>query len=86
MLLYFMTIARKKEIKQHISLYVTNLRAIIPLLNGDDLQELGYEPGKAFKEMLATLRDAQLDGDVHNRQEAIAFTIGRFPPQATSSS
>ena len=86
MLLYFMAIARKNEINKRISLYVTSLRAVQPLLNGNDLQELGYTPGKAFKEMLATLRNAQLDGAVNNRQEAIAFTIGRFQPQAASSS
>ncbi|RUM45350.1 MAG: prohead protease, partial [Desulfocapsa sp.] len=80
MLLYFMAIAKKSEINKRISLYVTTLRAVQPLLNGNDLQELGYNPGKTFKEMLSTLRNAQLDGAVNNRQEAIAFTIGRFQP------
>ena len=86
MLLYFMAIAQQAEINKDISLYVTNLRAVQPLLNGDDLKNLGYTPGKEFKEMLSTLRDAQLDGDVTNRLEAVAFTVGRFPPQENSSS
>ncbi len=86
MLLYFMAIARKTDINRRTSLYVTTLRSVQALLNGDDLKDLGYTPGKQFKEMLSTLRNAQLDGTVNSRQEAIGFIIGRFPPQATSSS
>lgn len=86
MLLYFMAIAKKTDINRHTSLYVTNLRAVQPLLNGNELKQLGYTPGEKFKKIITTLRNAQLDGTVNNHQEAIAFTIGRFPLQAKASS
>ena len=85
-ILYLMAIAKKNDINKSVSLYVTTLRTVQPLLNGDDLKQLGYTPGKKFKIMLSTLRDAQLDEVVKSRQEAIGFTIGRFPPQAKASS
>jgi len=81
MLLYFMAIARRTDINRRTSLYVTTLRSVQPLLNGEDLKDLGYTPGKIFKEMLSTLRNAQLDGAVDNRQEAMDFITEHFPPR-----
>ena len=42
-----------------------------PLITGEDLIALGLKPGPHFKEILDTVRDAQLDGDVHTKQEAM---------------
>ena len=42
-----------------------------PLLTGKDLMALGYSPGPHFKHMLLTLEDAQLEGRVSSREEAI---------------
>ncbi len=44
-----------------------------PLLTGNDLQQLGLSPGPAFKHLLDTLRDAQLDKRIQTREEAIQF-------------
>jgi len=78
-LLYLMTIARKKEIKQIISLYVTSLRDIQPLLNGDDMISMGYQPGEKFREMFSTLRDARLDGKVADKEDEKSFLLKKFP-------
>jgi poly(A) polymerase len=43
------------------------------LINGNDLQEMGMEPGPRFREMLEAVRDAQLDDKVRTREEALAF-------------
>lgn len=43
----------------------------IPLLTGDDLIAAGYKPGPLFKEMLALAEDAQLEGRIHSREEAM---------------
>jgi putative nucleotidyltransferase with HDIG domain len=48
------------------------------LLTGRDLIEAGYRPGPEFKTMLAAAEDAQLEGNVHTREEALAFVAGRF--------
>jgi poly(A) polymerase len=50
------------------------------LLTGEDLIELGYRPGPRFKEILAAIEDAQLNGAIHTREDALklirsAFTI-----------
>ena len=78
-LLYLMAIARKKEIQKIISLYVTSLRNIQPLLNGEDLKELGYIPGQEFKKMLSALKDARLDGRLESREDEKAFILQHFP-------
>lgn len=41
-----------------------------PLLTGDDLIALGLAPGPQFKELLETLRDAQLNGAIRTPTEA----------------
>ncbi len=50
-----------------------------PLLSGRDLIELGYAPGPRFKEMLAMIEDAQLEGRLHSREEALELVKHEFP-------
>jgi poly(A) polymerase len=42
-----------------------------PLITGDDLKALGIEPGPQYKEILEKVRDAQLDGLITTREEAL---------------
>jgi poly(A) polymerase len=44
-----------------------------PLLTGHDLARHGLRPGPRFATLLDALRDAQLDGLVNTREEALAF-------------
>ena len=44
-----------------------------PLLSGDDLLEAGFEPGPAFGETLEAVYDAQLDGEIATRSEALTL-------------
>ena len=48
------------------------------LLTGNDLQNLGYQPGPLFSKILRSLEDAQLDGLVRSREEAIAFVAQHY--------
>src|SRR5580698_6760336 len=48
------------------------------LLTGEDLKALGYPPGPRFKEILAALEDAQLNGTIHNREEALRLIRDNF--------
>lgn len=41
------------------------------LLTGRDLIEAGLKPGSRFKQLLADIEDAQLEGAIHTRDEAI---------------
>jgi hypothetical protein len=42
-------------------------------VTGEDLKNLGVTPGPRFKELLERVRDAQLDGAVTSREEAVEF-------------
>ena len=51
-----------------------------PLLSGKDLIAAGYAPGPRFKEMLMAVEDAQLEGRLSTREEALRFVGERFSP------
>jgi len=40
---------------------------------GNDLKEMGIPPGPKFKEILLAVEEAQLDGQVSDRQGALQF-------------
>ena len=48
------------------------------LLTGSDLIAAGYKPGPRFREMLTAAEDAQLEGAVTTRDEALALVLGQF--------
>ena len=50
-----------------------------PLVDGDDLISLGYSPGPRFKEILGVVEDAQLEGKIHCREEAVELVKREFP-------
>jgi hypothetical protein len=49
----------------------------VPFIGGDDLVEAGLVPGPGFKAVLEATYDAQLEGRVHDREEALRFALGR---------
>ena len=51
----------------------------VPLLRGDDLIAQGYDPGPNFKIILRAVEDAQLEGRVHDRTEALRLVNEQFP-------
>ena len=49
------------------------------LLTGDDLNEMGYAPGPEYQRILTALEDAQLEGGVATREQAMAFVRTSYP-------
>ena len=49
------------------------------LVSGEDLIAAGYRPGPAFTEILSTVEDAQLEGRVRNKDEAMEFVRNQYP-------
>lgn len=45
----------------------------LPLVDGSDLIRHGLKPSPQFSELLEKVRDAQLNGELHTRDEALAF-------------
>jgi len=50
-----------------------------PLLTGDDLIAAGYEPGPRFKHILSAVEDAQLEGRLITKEQAMALVAQEFP-------
>ena len=50
-----------------------------PLLNGRDLIALGYVPGPRFKEILTAVEDAQLEGRLQSKPDAMHLVQSEFP-------
>ena len=44
-----------------------------PLITGDDLIQAGFAPGPQFKELLTAVEDAQLEGSISTKEEALAL-------------
>ena len=57
-----------------------------PLLSGDDLMAAGYGPGPLFKEILTAVEDAQLEGRLNSKQDAMDFVEREFPQRERISS
>jgi poly(A) polymerase len=53
-----------------------------PLVTGDDLIAAGHIPGPRFREILSAVEDAQLEGRVSSREEALTFVHREFPATA----
>jgi len=49
-----------------------------PLITGRELIAAGYAPGAAFKEILRTVEDAQLEGAIATEEEAMRLVRERF--------
>ncbi|HET9697907.1 MAG TPA: CCA tRNA nucleotidyltransferase, partial [Terriglobales bacterium] len=49
-----------------------------PLIDGNDLIALGYQPGPLFREILAAVEDQQLEGKLTNREGALEFVKSNF--------
>ena len=50
-----------------------------PLVTGHDLISAGYQPGPRFKEILSAIEDAQLEGRLQSKVEAMEFVGREFP-------
>ncbi len=49
------------------------------LITGEDLVEMGYQPGPVFKQILQTIEDLQLEGELKTREEALERIKQAFP-------
>ena len=68
-----------RKIRQILWKYLTKLSQVKPILNGNDLQKLGYQPSPMYKQILDDLLAATLDGKITNKQEAKIFIQEKYP-------
>jgi poly(A) polymerase len=50
-----------------------------PLINGEDITELGHLPGPLYKEILRTIEDLQLEGALKTREDALHYIREHYP-------
>jgi tRNA nucleotidyltransferase (CCA-adding enzyme) len=65
--------------RKAVSRYLATSWRAVPLLGGEDLRRLGFRPGPIYREILAALRAARLDGQLRTRADEISFVRRRFP-------
>jgi tRNA nucleotidyltransferase (CCA-adding enzyme) len=72
-------------VREQLELYLTELRYIKPILDGDDLKEMGVPPGRRLGNTLRALHNAKLDGRVRTEGEEreLVQRLLRHPEQAT---
>ena len=56
-----------------------------PLASGDDLRARGIPAGPVYKPLLERLRAAQLDGQIHTKDEALALADQFLAQQSKES-
>ncbi|MBP1751696.1 MAG: domain containing protein [Geobacteraceae bacterium] len=71
-LLYMMAKTTDEEVKKYISLYFTQLQNVRILITGDDLKEMGLQPGPRYREILDKVMKAKLDNKVASRDDELA--------------
>ena len=69
----------RKQIRRTIWQYLNEWSKIRSPLNGRDLKALGYKPGPLYKEILAELLAATLDGKICDRAAAEDLLSKKYP-------
>lgn len=70
-ILFLMARSRKEHIRRNISRYLSQLRYIDIEVGGNDLQELGIEPGPLYTKILDKVMEAKIDGRAETRDEQL---------------
>ena len=73
MILYMMVCARNRRVKRAISHYVTKLRHVTISVTGKDLMERGLKPGPVYRDIMQTVLNAKLNGELQTREDELAF-------------
>ncbi len=68
----------KPELSDQLTYYLDRLKTLPPMLSGTDLQELGIPPGPIYRQILSTLRAAQLSGAVRTREAALRWIRDKY--------
>ena len=73
LLLYGLARNGQEELRRMVSLYLTRLVDVKPLVDGDDLLELGLSPGPGVRRLKERLLEARLDGQVASKDEELTL-------------
>ncbi|MDH5203216.1 MAG: CBS domain-containing protein [Nitrospirota bacterium] len=71
--LFSMAISRDRQKQKVISQYLTELRKVKTILKGDDLKNMGIQPGPLYSKILTILLDERLRGHLKSREDEEKF-------------
>ena len=78
-IIYFLAIATTDRVTQYANIYFTQYYRRAKLsLTGDDLLEMGMEPGPVFQSVFKALREAHIKGEIETREEEVALVRKQF--------
>ena len=72
-LLLLLSLAKSSQARADVVRFLTEIRGREKVVTGEDLKEMGLPPGPSYAEILSRVHDAYLDGEVKDRQEALAL-------------
>lgn len=78
-MLILIAVQTPRAIRRQIWAYVNHWANVQPLLNGNDLKQLGYKPGSQYRQILDDVLVATLDGVIKTKAEAEEFLVQRYP-------
>jgi tRNA nucleotidyltransferase (CCA-adding enzyme) len=78
-MLILIAMQSSRVIRRKIWQYLTIWRNVQPILNGNDLQQIGYKPGPQYRQMLDDLLAATLDKVICNKTQAEEFLTKHYP-------
>ena len=78
-IIYFLALAATDRANQYANIYFTQyyMQAKL-LLTGDDLLDMGMEPGPVFQSVFKALRQAHIKGEIETREEEVALVRKQF--------
>lgn len=78
-MLILVALRSDRWVRRAIWRYLTDWSRVQPVLDGHDLKQMGYKPGRQFKTMLEALCAASLDGQIQTPAAAKTFVLQHFP-------
>ncbi|WP_414542291.1 CBS domain-containing protein [Nostoc sp. CCY0012] len=78
-MLILIALQSPRNIRRQIWHYLTSLANVQPILNGNDLKQLGYKPSPQYRQILDELLAATLDEVIKNKEEAEEFLAQHYP-------
>ncbi len=67
--------AEDKVVQGHLKVYMEAFKYIHPRMKGSDLKRMGLEPGARYQQIIDSLKQAVLDGEVKTPQEELDYVI-----------
>ncbi|WP_303721107.1 CBS domain-containing protein [Malonomonas rubra] len=80
LLLFLMSWSEKDQVRKWISQYVTDFRKVTVLLDGNDLIELGMQPGRHFHNVFLDLLEARLNGQIRTLEDEKNLVQEKYLP------